>query len=72
MKNERMLQIFQIAKQIGQPKTVGELLNMKLVDSFLPRTMLESDWSFTELKDFCEKNNLGPEMSITDAVNKII
>ncbi len=72
MMKEQILPLYQIAKQIDQPKTVGELLGMTFVDSFSPKTEPDPDWNFEELKTLCAKNILKVEMSITEAIEKII
>ncbi len=71
MTKEQVLSLLQIAKQYGKPETVGGLIGMALIDSFLPKTKLDPDWDVEELKTFCVENGLEMKMSIAEAIEKI-
>ena len=44
---------------------------MKLVDSLLPKTELDPDWGYEDLRAFCAGNGLDARMSIEEAIEKI-
>lgn len=52
-------------------KTIGALLGMKLVDSFLPKVKGEPDWDYKGLKQFFHENGIETSDTFAEAMNKL-
>ena len=57
--------------KIDHIDTIGALLGMKLVDSFLPKFPNEPEWGYEGLKKFCEDNGLDNSDTLIEALQKL-
>lgn len=62
---------FAAKDNITHMTTVNELLGMKLVDSWLPKTEAEPEWGFEGLKQFFMEHKIEGTDTFEDALLKL-
>ena len=67
----RNLLTLMIKSEFIHQKTIGELLGLKLTDSWIPKTKLEPQWGYEGLRKFFVDNNIEVTCTLEEALNKI-
>ena len=70
---EDVIKLLMIAKDDNmiQSQTVGELLGMKMVDSFLPQIKSTPEWGFEGLSKFFNDYAIDDSFSIEEALERL-